>query len=610
MTPRESSPSAVYRLLRQAPILPAIVAFLVTASACMANTRPPAFPGAEGYGKYATGGTRLPEGLTRPVPITVHKVTNLNDSGPGSFRAAVSASGPRVVIFEVSGTIHLQSNLNITNSYITIAGQTAPGDGICITGYPFAVHASNVVIRFLRMRLGDANNQEADAFGIASGYNNIIIDHCSVSFGVDETFSFYAVSNVTVQWTIISESLYRSVHDKGTHGYGSLLGGVGVSFHHNLYAHHTSRTPRFNGGRAGTAGTELVDFRNNVIYNWGFNGAHGGEVGARINVVNNYYKYGPATSGDQRRYRIVEPTSDRLMSGQILLDENNQPYHSSQWFVEGNFVDGFPSVTADNWAGGVQGSFAGDPDIRSDEPFEVAFALPGFSALEAYQRVLLHAGAVLPARDPIDRRILDETRTGTAAYGATYGAGRGIIDTPDDVGGFPPLRSLPAPPDSDGDGIPDDWETVWGLDPHSAADAHRIEHPSGYSHLERYLNALAAPGMPGDGAQVMPHTADRMAAQSLPLEPEAMHGHGFHWSGEWRGHAHPDIGEFVRLGESGWIYSLAQARWLYPVAVAPTEFLFYDPASGDWLWTAMGLRGWFWSRAAQQWLQAAPIGAQ
>ncbi|MCC5804718.1 MAG: hypothetical protein JJU00_00190 [Opitutales bacterium] len=470
--------------------------FLFVTSPLGADDRIPAFPGAEGYGKYTTGGTRLAPEVTRPVPITVHKVTNLNDGGPGSLRAAVNASGPRVVIFEVSGTIRLRSSLVISNAMITIAGQTAPGDGICITGHPVIIDAGNVVLRFLRIRLGDEFDVEADSLEILPGRGNIIIDHCSFSFGIDETFSAYAVRNVTVQWCIISESLFESIHDKGTHGYGSILGGEGMSFHHNLYAHHSSRTPRFNGGRAGTAGTELVDFRNNVIYNWGFNGAHGGEVRAKINIVNNYYKAGPATSTDQRLYRIVEPTSDRLMSGEILYDEDGLPYHTSQWFVDGNYVYGFPDVTSDNWAGGVQGAYADDPEIRVHEPFAVEYPLPEYSAEEAFERVMRYAGATLPRRDAIDRRIIWETRTGTATYGASFGAGTGIIDTPSDVGGLPELRSAEAPLDSDGDGIPDWWEIANGLDPHDPSDAHRVDDPSGYTNLELYLNELAAAAMP------------------------------------------------------------------------------------------------------------------
>ena len=575
----------------------ALIFSWVLAAPLDADDRLPAFPGAEGFGKYTTGGTRLAPEVTRPIPITVHKVTNLNDGGPGSLRAAINASGPRVVIFEVSGTIRLRSNLVISNAMITIAGQTAPGDGICITGYPVIIDASNVVLRFLRIRLGDEFDQEADSLEILQGRGNIIIDHCSFSFGVDETFSAYAVRNVTVQWCIISESLYESIHDKGTHGYGSILGGEGMSFHHNLYAHHSSRTPRFNGGRANTAGTELVDFRNNVIYNWGFNGAHGGEVGARINIVNNYYKAGPATRPDQRRYRIVEPTSDRLMSGEILLDDEGRPYHTSQWYVHGNYVHGFPEVTADNWAGGVQGAFADNPEIRAHEPFPVEHQLPEFSAEEAFERVMRYAGASLPRRDAIDRRIISETRTGTATFGASYGAGTGIIDTPSDVGGLPELGSTEAPLDSDGDGIPDWWEIANGLDPHDPSDAHRVDDPSGYTNLELYLNELAAAAMP----EWLPNAVDRIVHGAQTVSPELLAERGYGWPAEWSAYAHPDFGAFLRAPESDWIFSLSEETWLYPFSIVPGEFHFYDPSGDAWHWSAAGLGGHFWSNTDAAW---------
>lgn len=457
---------------------------------------PPAFPGAEGFGKYVQGGTRLPPDLTRPVQIQTFFVTNLNDRGAGSLREAVESSGFRVVIFKVSGVIELDEPLNITQGNITIAGQTAPGDGICIAGYPLGIQANNVVIRFLRMRLGDANNIEADAFGIATGHSNIIIDHCSASWAVDETFSLYGVSDVTIQWNLISESLYESVHDKGTHGYGAIWGGNGVTFHHNMFAHHTSRNPRFNGGRFSKP--ELVDFRNNVIYNWGFNSAYGGEDEGRQNVVNNYYKAGPATR-DHVKNRIVEPSYDRDMSGEEILYDGERD-HTGRWYVAGNYVHGFPEITANNWAGGVQGEYADKPEIRMDEPFDVV-EVPTESAEEAYKNVLKWGGALLPRRDPIDRRIMEEARTGTATYGGSYNEevnaeNSGIIDTPSDVGGYPEYSSTDPLPDSDEDGIPDVWESENGLDPNDASDAHEIEDPSGYSNLELYLNALAAPAMP------------------------------------------------------------------------------------------------------------------
>src|SRR5690606_36124765 len=272
---------------------------------------PLAFPGADGFGKFATGG-RGGE---------VYKITNLNDAGPGSLREAVRKKGPRIILFAVSGTIALKSPLDINNGNLTIAGQTAPGDGICIRNYPLKVNADNVIIRYLRFRLGDETAIEDDAFK-GSGQKSIIIDHCSISWSTDECASFYYNENFTLQWCIISESLNESVHAKGAHGYGGIWGGSKATFHHNLIACHTSRTPRFSGSSSvPNPPDELVDFRNNVIYNWSNNNTYGGEKG-RYNVVNNYYKPGPATRKDKAG-RILNPY---------------QPY--GKFFLSGNYLEG------------------------------------------------------------------------------------------------------------------------------------------------------------------------------------------------------------------------------------------------------------------------------
>jgi pectate lyase len=417
-----------------------------------------AFPEAEGFGRFASGG-RGGKVIT---------VTNLNDSGAGSLRAAIAAEGARTIVFQISGTIALQSELRIENDDITIAGQTAPGDGICLKEYPLIVAADNVIIRYLRLRLGDEKKLEADAISCI-GQKNIIVDHCSMSWGIDEVASFYDNENATVQWCLISESLNHSYHSKGNHGYGGIWGGKGASFHHNLLAHHSSRNPRFNGSRThGKPDKEVVDFRNNVIYNWGENSSYGGEAG-RQNVIANYYKYGPATR--TTKDRIVEPSDAK-----------------GKWYVADNFVFGFPEITANNWTGGVQGKFVKQGRVDSPHP---SASVMTHTAEQAYELVLANAGAVLPKRDAVDVRIVEEVKNGTATYRGTWGAGTGIIDSQADVGGWPTLHSAPAPKDDDHDGMADEWERAHGLDPINPEDRNGDFNGDGYTNLEKYLNSLA-----------------------------------------------------------------------------------------------------------------------
>ncbi len=439
-------------------------AFLLITTAMKAQL--PAFPGAEGFGRYASGGRGG----------DVYIVTNLKDSvtkpPEGSLRWALNKSGPRTIVFAVSGTIELKRGLDITKGDVTIAGQTAPGDGICIRNHTVSVEADNVIIRYIRFRCGISagTGDPSDAItGI--GNRNIIIDHCSMSWSVDEAASFYDNENFTMQWCIISESLYDAGHPKGEHGYGGIWGGAGASFHHNLLASHTSRNPRFCGARyhPETRETEIVDFRNNVIFNWGFNSSYGGEMGQQ-NMVNNYYKAGPATK-KQVRYRIVDP-SDSL----------------GKWYITGNYMEDSREVTADNWNGGVQGDFAESDNIRSEQPFPFA-PVKTDKAQKAYKLVLKNAGAILPRRDPLDERIIREVISGKCAYGDSYGEGTGIIDSQESAGGWPGLKTYNELPDRDKDGMPDFWEVRKGLNPDDPDDRNNTSR-SGYTMLEEYINGI------------------------------------------------------------------------------------------------------------------------
>ncbi|HPO70741.1 MAG TPA: DNRLRE domain-containing protein [Anaerohalosphaeraceae bacterium] len=442
----------------------------------------PAFPGAQGYGAAASGG-RGGE---------VYFVTNLNDSGPGSLRDALNHNTPRTIIFRVSGTIHLQSNLDIKYPNVTIAGQTAPGQGICIANGSLYCGYDNVIIRYIRCRLGDqwpdgTPNGDDDAVW-GRGGNRIILDHVSASWSVDETFSFYTNSNFTAQWCMITESLRYSHHEKGPHGYGGIWGGTNSSWHHNLLAHHSSRNPRIEGDVV-----ENVDLRNNVIYNWGFNSCYGGEK-ASVNIVNCYYKYGPAT-GSGVRYRIANPSLQKDASGAAVV-----PHSYGQWYISGNYVYGNAAVTNDNWLGvNPEGGDAERSLCRAQTPFPEAQIYPVAtqSPQEAFESVLNEAGCSL-YRDAVDARIVSEVRSGTASGSGQTGEGLGIIDSQTAVGGWPPLETLPAPPDSDNDGMPDGWELTHGLNPAYAADRNGDRDGDGYTNLEEYLNWLCTPAARAD----------------------------------------------------------------------------------------------------------------
>ncbi len=438
----------------------------------------PAFPGAEGSGQYVTGGRGG----------RVIYVTTLEDNNNiGSLRYAINQSGPRIIMFKVSGTIQLTSRLNISKSDVTIAGQTAPGDGITLRDYPVVVNTNNVIIRFLRFRMGDVTDQEADALG-GRRFKNIIIDHCSMSWSTDECASFYDNELFTLQWSILSESLRNSVHEKGKHGYGGIWGGRGVSFHHNLLASHDSRNPRFCGSRySNKPDEELVDYRNNVIYNWGGNSAYAGE-GGRYNMVNNYYKAGPATS---KKSRIIEPYADN--------GGNSQPAGTyGTFYIEGNYMTASTSVTNDNWLGvDMHSTFSTyapgvtKNDIRSDTEFPFA-PLTLHTAEKAYEKILGYVGASL-VRDSVDLRIIHDTETGTVTYpDGGNGSKNGLIDTQSAVGGWPVLQTGDSPTDTDEDGMPDEWETANNLNPEDPGDAQLKSVDGLYPNVEVYINSLVS----------------------------------------------------------------------------------------------------------------------
>ncbi len=439
-----------------------------------------AFPGAEGFGRNATGGRGG----------RVIKVTNLNDSGPGSFRSALEAEGARIVVFEISGNIALQSRLVIRNSDLTIAGQTAPGGGICIKDYPVVIAADNIIVRYMRFRMGDAAQQQADALE-SRFQKNIIIDHCSMSWSTDECATFYSNENTTVQWCFITESLRNSVHGKGAHGYGGIWGGKNASFHHNLLAHHDSRNPRL-GERADEAFalTGLVDLRNNVIYNWGNNSAYGAEA-MNVNIVNCYYKPGPATPHSKR---------ERIISIDKSLDEDSPVYNIwGKFYIDGNYVEGSDRATQSNWQYGIYNQIHDKYNITEKEkeslrlssPLDIKNNVVTHTAQEAYEKVIRFGGASVN-RDKVDQRIAEEVVNGSYTFEGSNGSTNGIIDTQGDVGGWPALDKGTIPEDSDGDGMPDAWEKNHGLNP-QLADSGGRDLSTAYDNVEVYINDLVKP---------------------------------------------------------------------------------------------------------------------
>ena len=438
----------------------------------------PAFPGAEGSGRFTTGG--------RGGQIIC--VTNLEDNSiKGSLRYAVNQSGARIIMFKVSGTIKLLSRLNISNPNVTIAGQTSPGDGITLRDYPVVINTNNIIIRFIRFRMGDEKAQQDDALS-GRRFKNIIIDHCSMSWSTDECASFYDNEFFTLQWSILSESLRISVHEKGSHGYGGIWGGQGVSFHHNLLAHHDSRNPRFCGSRySNHPELELVDYRNNVIYNWGGNSAYGAE-GGRYNMVNNYYKAGPVTSSSKQG-RIIQADAD---DGANSQSKGNY----GTFYINGNFMTKSASVSNDNWQGVVLGSSFSNyapgitkDNIKSETEFPYA-SVTTHSAEKAYEKIIEFCGASFK-RDSVDLRIIHDVSSGTATYtNGGNGSTNGLVDTQSAVGGWPVLQTADAPADTDEDGMPDDWEKANNLNSENGGDAQLKSVDGIYPNVEVYLNSL------------------------------------------------------------------------------------------------------------------------
>lgn len=448
-----------------------------------------AFPGAEGGGMYTTGG--------RGGKV-IH-VTTLADSGPGSLRAALAESGKRTIVFDVAGLIALKSQLNISKGDVTIAGQTAPGDGICIKDFTTQVSASNVIIRFVRFRPGEASMSDS-ADGIWGRYNdNIILDHCSMSWCIDECASFYANRNFTMQWCILTESLKVSVHDKGSHGYGGIWGGKNASFHHNLLANHDSRNPRIDHpqiyGSYVSTHRGNVDYRNNAVYNWGSNSTYGGEDGW-FNIVNNYYKPGPASK--DRKY-FVDAYASYVKDGVTYADKYPELYMS------GNVHTAYDALSAANdescvyWHNGASydhyNTVLASP-LTLSGPSSQDIYTTTHTAADAFARICEWGGASL-SRDSVDERACSDAKSGKATYtDGGNGSKNGIIDTPSAVGGWPTYEAtasdLEKVKDSDGDGMPDWFEDQFGLDKSKPEDGNAITLDSygRYTNLEMYLHYL------------------------------------------------------------------------------------------------------------------------
>lgn len=445
----------------------------------------------EGGGAAVTGG----DGGTVYWVSRLDDALNPNTGKPmnGTLRYAVTQLGARRVIFSVSGTIHLKSELRIKNHNLTIDGQSAPGDGICIADYPLIINANNVIVRFIRVRLGDTYVGDNDAVSVNES-NGVVLDHLSCSWSIDECISCYGNENFTMQYCLATEALRISKHSKtatqdNPHGYGGIWGGRNATFHHNLLAHNDSRNPRFDHDYVDSKSAGPIDYVNNVVYNWGGNSAYGGEGtdqgagGRHINFVNNYYKPGPATKSGVKT-RLVGPTTK---CGNCA----NKPggtVEPGKFYIARNIMYGSTDVTNNNW-NGVFPDEASKKDLCKAETRWT----DGMTALkneqradEAYETVLAKAGCSL-SRDAVDTRIIREVREATYTYQGSNGSKNGLIDSHTDVGGWPELKEGTAPADSDYDGMPDEWEEKYGLNPKDASDAKKKTLVTGHTNLDVYM---------------------------------------------------------------------------------------------------------------------------
>jgi len=456
----------------------------------------PAFPGAEGGGMYSFGGRGG----------KVYVVTSLEDSGPGTFREALEAAGPRIVVFNVAGVIKLKDRIRVRAPYITIDGSHAPGDGVCIAGNTTELETHDIIVRHMRFRRGETDvTDRNDSFG-GNPVGNVMIDHVSASWGLDENMSMYRhmyhppdgskdlklpTVNITIQNSIFSEGL-----NTYNHAFGSTIGGLNSTFHHNLWACNAGRNPS-----VGMYGD--FTFVNNVLFNWVHRSVDGGDHMSMFNIINNYLKPGPATPHNDVAYRLLKPESER---SKTVID------HFGKAYVSGNIAEGNEKVTKDNWDGGVQPAVTREPldealkKIRVDKPFDHA-PITIQPADKAYQTVLANAGALLPVRDAVDTRVIEMVRTGkvTAKPGegfeekfshVGYAAdtikkigelvNKGIITDPSQVGGYPQYKGEPLK-DSDSDGMPDEWESKHALNPNDASDAAKDLSGDGYTNIEKYL---------------------------------------------------------------------------------------------------------------------------